>query len=217
MVMPHRAPRLSYWLYNTVLSVSPVQVKEDVLVLPHTAESWPGASPSTDSALCCGGPLLRLPGSAHRSCTQLALHGLHPRLPPQLTPSAPQATAPPSLESLLCGSEGPAPLSYVTLQEQRCVLSWFQGWGALQRQRFMQDLLAKAVPGKVCTLLDQLNTLQVKDRPPNILECQLRLWSQWFESWSEEERNIFLHALEEKDPTFVEHFYRGVAGTAGRD
>ncbi|KAG9327930.1 hypothetical protein JZ751_006595 [Albula glossodonta] len=132
-------------------------------------------------------------------------------------PSAPQATAPPSLESLLCGSEGPAPLSYVTLQEQRCVLSWFQGWGAPQRQRFMQDLLAKAVPGKVCTLLDQLNTLQVKDRPPNILECQLRLWSQWFESWSEEERNIFLHALEEKDPIFVEHFYRGVAGTAGRD
>uniref|UniRef100_A0A3B4WCB8 Chromosome 14 open reading frame 119 n=1 Tax=Seriola lalandi dorsalis TaxID=1841481 RepID=A0A3B4WCB8_SERLL len=111
----------------------------------------------------------------------------------------------------------PEPISYVTLQEQRCVLSWFQGWTATQRDRFLQDLLGKAVPGKVCTLLDSLNTLQVRDRLPNIFECQLRLWSQWFESWREEERNHFLHILEERDPVFVAHFYSSVAGTAGRD
>ncbi|KAG5841668.1 uncharacterized protein C14orf119 homolog [Anguilla anguilla] len=138
-------------------------------------------------------------------------------------PSVPRATAPPSLEDLSCSSVGmgvnvgPAPLSYVTLQEQRCVLSWFQGWGVPQRERFLQDLLSKAVPGKVCTLLEQLNTLQVQDHPPNIFECQLRLWSQWFESWSEDERNAFLHTLEERDPAFTAHFYRGVAGTAGRE
>lgn len=139
-------------------------------------------------------------------------------------PSVPQAVAsPPSLEKLSCSSPSagqvrdPDPISYVTLQEQRCVLSWFQGWLAPQRERFLQDLLGKAVPGKVCTLLDSLSTLQVKDRLPNIFECQLRLWTQWFESWGEEERNHFLHMLEERDPSFVAHFYRGVAGTAGRD
>lgn len=58
---------------------------------------------------------------------------------------------------------------------------------------------------------------KVKDRLPNIFECQLRLWTQWFESWGEEERNHFLHMLEERDPVFVAHFYRSVAGTAGRD
>ncbi|XP_061109435.1 uncharacterized protein C14orf119 homolog [Conger conger] len=137
-------------------------------------------------------------------------------------PSVPKVTAPPSLEDLSCSSAGlgveagPMPLSYVTMQEQRCVLSWFQGWGVPQRERFLQDLLSKAVPGKVCTLLEQLNTLQVQDRPPNIFECQLRLWSQWFESWSEAERNSFLQALEDRDPIFTAHFYRGVAGTAGR-
>lgn len=41
------------------------------------------------------------------------------------------------------------------------MLSWFQGWSASQRERFLQDLLGKAVPGKVCTLLDSLSTLQV--------------------------------------------------------
>lgn len=139
-------------------------------------------------------------------------------------PSPPQtATGPPSLENLSCVSTNagqfrdPEPISYVTLQEQRCVLSWFQGWTPVQRERFLQDLLGKAVPGKVCTLLDSLSTLQVKDRLPNIFECQLRLWTQWFESWGEEERNHFLHMLEERDPVYVAHFYRSVAGTAGRD
>lgn len=139
-------------------------------------------------------------------------------------PVAPQGVvSPPSLENLSCASPSagrvrePEPISYVSLQEQRCVLSWFQGWNANQRERFMQDLLGKAVPGKVCTLLDSLSTLQVKDKLPNIFECQLRLWTQWFESWGEEERNHFLHLLEERDPVFVAHFYRSVAGTAGRD
>ncbi|KAL4657208.1 hypothetical protein GN956_G4812 [Arapaima gigas] len=138
-------------------------------------------------------------------------------------PSLPCSSAPPTQGGPFGDSQGPGvgrgslPLSYVTQQEQRCVLSWFLGWAPPQRERFLQDLLSKAVPGKVCTLLEQLNTLQVRDRPPNIFECQLRLWSQWFETWSEEEQNTFLHALEEKDPAFVTHFYRLVAGTAGRD
>lgn len=57
----------------------------------------------------------------------------------------------------------------------------------------------------------------MKDKLPNIFECQLRLWTQWFQSWREDERNHFLHLLEEQDPMFVDHFYRSVAGTAGRD
>ncbi|XP_019720322.1 uncharacterized protein C14orf119 homolog [Hippocampus comes] len=143
---------------------------------------------------------------------------------PEGFPSTPECVAgPPTLENLTCGSPSggqigePVPISYVSLQEQRCVLSWFQGWTPSQRERFLQDLVAKAVPGKVCTLLDSLSTLQVKDRLPNIFECQLRLWTQWFESWGEEERNHFLHVLEERDATFVAHFYNCVAATAGRD
>ena len=83
-------------------------------------------------------------------------------------PSVPQGLVPPSLENLSCTSlksaagREPLPLSYVTLQEQRCVLSWFLSWSTTQRERFLQDLLGKAVPGKVCTLLESLNTLQVQ-------------------------------------------------------
>ncbi|XP_072543048.1 uncharacterized protein C14orf119 homolog [Salminus brasiliensis] len=147
-------------------------------------------------------------------------------LSPSITefPPVSQDVMPPSLGELSCtsslslrASHDPVPVSYVTLQEQRCVLSWFLGWGPSQKERFLQDLISKAVPGKVSSLLEQLNTLQVKDRPPNIFECQLRLWTQWFETWSEDERNAFLNSLEERDPIFVSHFYRGLASTAGRD
>ncbi|KAI4895632.1 hypothetical protein NFI96_033742 [Prochilodus magdalenae] len=149
--------------------------------------------------------------------------GLHPSSITDF-PRVSQDTVPPTLGELSCASSlnmrlspSPLPLSYVTLQEQRCVLNWFLGWGPPQRERFLQDLVSKAVPGKVSSLLEQLTTLQVRDRPPNIFECQLRLWTQWFESWSEEERNAFLNSLEERDPAFVSQFYRALACTAGRD
>lgn len=188
---------------------------------PRTLGTQSGAGSSTPS------PFYDFPSAPHAGASPLRLENLS-----CASPSADQARDPPE-----------EPISYVTLQEQRCVLSWFQGWSSSQRERFLQDLLGKAVPGKVCTLLDSLSTLQVlaelktrlvilgfcclrsllmfpqqvQDKLPNIFECQLRLWTQWFESWGEEERNHFLHMLEEYDPTFVALFYRSVAGTAGRD
>ncbi|XP_053351906.1 uncharacterized protein C14orf119 homolog [Clarias gariepinus] len=119
--------------------------------------------------------------------------------------------------SSLNQTNGPVHMSYVTLQEQRCVINWFLGWGCPQKECFLQDLISKAVPGKVCSLLEHLNKLQVKDHSPNIFDCQLRLWTQWFDTWTEEERNAFLTSLEEKDPMFVGQFYKELASTAGRD
>ncbi|MGH0169564.1 UNVERIFIED_CONTAM: hypothetical protein FKN15_059750 [Acipenser sinensis] len=121
---------------------------------------------------------------------------------------APPLTVPPA------GGEA---LSYITCQELRCVLSWFESWGPVQRERFLEDLVSKAVPGKLCSLLGGLSLLQVRDRAPSIFECQLRLWTQWFETWSEEERNEFLRQLEGVEPAFVARFYQEVAGTAGKD
>ncbi|XP_075425222.1 uncharacterized protein C14orf119 homolog [Ascaphus truei] len=113
-------------------------------------------------------------------------------------------------------SELPAPISYGPAQEMRCVLHWFSGWTASQHQRFRQDLLGKAVPGKLCLLLEGLGSLQLCAPPPSLFQCQLRLWDQWFQGWDEDERNEFLRRLEEQEPDFVAAFYREVAGTAGQ-
>lgn len=106
---------------------------------------------------CAGGPTLGSSAVGKQHCSTPSLQEL-----PSVT-----ADSPPSLEKLSGFSPNAGrvrdsgPISYLSLQEQRCVLSWFNGWNASQRERFFQDLLGKAVPGKVCTLLDSLSTLQV--------------------------------------------------------
>ncbi|KAM5239729.1 uncharacterized protein C14orf119 homolog [Hipposideros larvatus] len=111
------------------------------------------------------------------------------------------------------------PMSYITSQEMKCILHWFASWSGLQRERFLQDLVAKAVPGKLQPLLEGLEQLSVSgaNRPPCIFECQLRLWDQWFRGWAEEERNEFVRQLEISEPDFVSKFYQAVAATAGKD
>ncbi|XP_050774890.1 uncharacterized protein C14orf119 homolog [Gopherus flavomarginatus] len=105
-------------------------------------------------------------------------------------------------------------------QEMRCVLHWFSGWAPPQRQRFLRDLLAKAVPGKLRPLLEGLEGLSLSGAPappPSLFQCQLRLWDQWFWGWSEPERNHFLARLEQVDPDFAAHFYCQLAATAGQE
>ncbi|XP_027991090.1 uncharacterized protein C14orf119 homolog isoform X2 [Eptesicus fuscus] len=111
------------------------------------------------------------------------------------------------------------PMSYITSQEMKCILHWFASWSGPQRERFLQDLVTKAVPGKLQPLLEGLEQLSVSgaNRPPCIFECQLRLWDQWFRGWAEEERNEFVRQLEVSEPDFVAKFYQAVAATAGKD
>lgn len=98
----------------------------------------------------------------------------HPQVSIADFPPASGVIGPQRLDALSCTSlnvssrEDSVPLSFVTLQEQRCVLGWFFGWNTVQKQRFLEDLISKAVPGKVSSLLDQLNTLQVFHFCPSI-------------------------------------------------
>ncbi|KAI5947388.1 hypothetical protein MM560_G33n65 [Manis javanica] len=116
-------------------------------------------------------------------------------------------------------NSSPPPMSYITSQEMKCILHWFASWSVPQRERFLQDLVAKAVPGKLQPLLEGLEQLSVSgaNRPPCIFECQLHLWDQWFRGWAEQERNEFVRQLEVSEPDFVAKFYQAVAATAGKD
>lgn len=111
----------------------------------------------------------------------------------------------------------PLPLSYVTAQEMRCLLHWLSGWSPAQRERFVRDLVGKAVPWKMLPLLEGLAGLSMAPgKPPSIFECQMRLWDQWFLSWSEAERNEFVRRMEETEPDLASRFYQEVAKTAGQ-
>ena len=91
-------------------------------------------------------------------------------------------------------------------QEIVCVVHWFSGWSPMQKRDFLRDLIDKAVPTQLDTLFDALKTLEVRDRPPSIFQCQLKLFTQWFEGWTEQERSEFMLRLRQTDPSFVSAF-----------
>ena len=78
----------------------------------------------------------------------------------------------------------------------------------------MKDLVDKAVPEKVSTLFDALGSLDVQDKPPSIFKCQMQLFNQWFEGWTDKERNECMRKIEEIDAEFIARFNEAVANTA---
>lgn len=143
------------------------------------------------------------------------------RMPLESSSSSMPLSFPPPLPSVpdSITNSSPPPMSYITSQEMKCILHWFASWSGPQCERFLQDLVAKAVPGKLQPLLEGLEQLSVSraNRPPCIFECQLRLWDQWFRGWAEQECNEFVRQLEVSEPDFVAKFYQAVAATAGKD
>ena len=88
-------------------------------------------------------------------------------------------------------------------KEIQYVVHWFQGWSRLQKQDFLQDLIDKAIPCHMGSLFNSLRFMNVEDKPPSILQCQMKLFNQWFESWTGKERNDFMIKLREVYPEFV--------------
>ena len=91
-------------------------------------------------------------------------------------------------------------------KEQQCTLNWFQSWSPMQKSDFMKDLLEKALPCNVDALFDAMHSLNVRDRSPSIFQCQMKLFTQWFEEWSPKDRNVFMHKLQQMDPAFIQTF-----------
>lgn len=102
-------------------------------------------------------------------------------------------------------------------QNMQCVVHWFTYWSDLQKSDFLKDLVAKAVPWKVSTLLDAMTALDVsRKKPLSIFECQMKLFDQWFEEWTDKERNALMQQLEQIDTDFVSRFNEEVAMTSGQ-
>ena len=80
----------------------------------------------------------------------------------------------------------------------------------------MKDLVEKAVPEKVSTLFDAMESMNMADKPPSIFKCQIKLFEQWFSEWTDNERNLFMKNLEQIDPDFVSVFNDRVSATSGQ-
>jgi len=96
------------------------------------------------------------------------------------------------------------------------VIHWFANWTNPERDKFMTDLLYKAVPNKLLTIVDSMGSLDVHECEQTTFSCQLRLFGQWFNGWTEDQRNGFLERLSNVDTTFVDLLHCRIAATAGQ-
>jgi len=96
------------------------------------------------------------------------------------------------------------------------VIHWFVNWTHPQRDEFMTDLVCKAVPNKLITIVDCMSSLGVSECEQTVFACQLRLFGQWFSSWTDDQRNYFLERLSDVDTTFVDVLNYKIAATSGQ-
>ena len=92
--------------------------------------------------------------------------------------------------------------------EIACSLSWFKSWSEDQKKEFA-EILIQAENGELFddtsldTLMNQMSLSQVHKESPSIFECQLKIFSKWYQCWSPGDRSelsIQLHVL---DPAFI--------------
>ncbi|XP_076314232.1 uncharacterized protein C14orf119-like isoform X2 [Tachypleus tridentatus] len=99
------------------------------------------------------------------------------------------------------------------MEQLQYLLEWFQEYSSLQKEDFLLILRDKYAPGNPGTLSDSLRAVQLADRPVNIFQCRMKLFSEWFSSWSDEEKAELLLRLKMLDKSFMEKFEKGTSNS----
>lgn len=86
----------------------------------------------------------------------------------------------------------------------RYTVQWFHEWSEMQRGDFLPILAQKLAPGSYINgLLSGVETLSCNEgRPPSLFQCRVKLFREWFETWSQAERDQLLGHIKSMDPNF---------------
>ena len=92
------------------------------------------------------------------------------------------------------------------------VLSWFRNWDDNQKKEFAQILIDKqrGSPSTTDQSLDALMSTMTnlsldsaKNEGPGIFECQLKIFSKWYDGWNPGERSEFAVQINSVSPEFI--------------
>ncbi|XP_064484678.1 uncharacterized protein C14orf119-like [Ornithodoros turicata] len=96
------------------------------------------------------------------------------------------------------------------------LVTWFREYSELQRDDFLKVLVEKYAPNSPDDYLaDTLNHIGVSDRAPSIFQCRMKLFDEWFQNWSDEEKAGFLDRLRHEDADFVARYDRVASAEPG--
>ena len=96
--------------------------------------------------------------------------------------------------------------------ERACTLSWFSNWSPEQRQQFGNTLINKhrhcheVSDASLESLMSQLGEISLNAKHkegPSVFDCQLKIFSKWYSSWTDNEKSEFATDLNSKYPEFM--------------
>jgi len=95
-------------------------------------------------------------------------------------------------------------------QRMNYFLSWFQG-SDLQKSDFvtvLADKMSDTGRGQdgVSEELDSMKINGEGKKPPSLYECQIKLFKDWFTSWSDDQKNYLVTRLQAIDAEFYEKY-----------
>ncbi|XP_045606263.1 uncharacterized protein [Procambarus clarkii] len=107
------------------------------------------------------------------------------------------------------------PQQHTTVDQVNFLGQWFFTWSEMQREDFLPILVQAYHPkDHINGLLGGIDSLHVQGRRPSLFDCQVKLFHEWFGTWTENDRNRLLEHLREIDPDFMTQFDKKVDGEA---
>ena len=92
----------------------------------------------------------------------------------------------------------------------RYIVEWFQEWSEMQRNDFLDVLLEQCGPaGLVNGLVSRMENLgyaEGSERPPSLFQCRVKLFREWSNNWSQQEKESVLASIKYTDHAFAEKY-----------
>lgn len=91
----------------------------------------------------------------------------------------------------------------------RYLLQWFGEWSEMERGDFLPVLVHGfgANNGTVNGLLPIMESLCKEDgRPLSLFKCRIKLFTEWVQTWSEDDKESFLNGIRSMDVDFAQQY-----------
>jgi hypothetical protein len=104
------------------------------------------------------------------------------------------------------------------------VVQWFRSWSEFQKEDFVQVLArhlkkegdtsaSKGEDLQVSSLVNGVHQLSTTGRPPSLFLCQVKLFNEWWASWSQADRDKMTAMLKDADAGFYQEVESVINGT----
>jgi len=115
-------------------------------------------------------------------------------------------------------------MSHSVHDQLRFLNQWFRTWSEYQKDDFLHVLASKLSP-KSSIITAEVNGIvngmqgmsTTSGRPPSLFACQIKLFNEWWDSWSEAERGKLTEELKKDDAKFWADLESQMDGTRAKD